>query len=66
MIENYCLPFGKYKGEKLQAVYEKDEQYIDWLCEHCNPGLVREVIKRFALKKNQIRGMEKKRSQDNG
>ena len=29
--DNYKLTFGKYKDKTLKEVYEKDEQYIEWM-----------------------------------
>lgn len=31
--KKWALPFGKYKGEFIEDVYQEDQQYIDWLYE---------------------------------
>lgn len=30
---DFQLPFGKYKGESVYDIYEKDKQYLEWLSE---------------------------------
>ena len=33
---NYKLTFGKYKDKTLKEIYEKDENYINWLLDNTN------------------------------
>ena len=43
-IEEYELPFGKYKGFKLIEMFEKDKDYFIWLKNNCS---LREPLSSF-------------------
>lgn len=36
-VEDQKIPFGKYKGEDVEEVFDKDPQYIVWLSKNYNP-----------------------------
>ena len=35
----FVMPYGKHKGVSLQAIFEKDRGYANWLCEHASPSI---------------------------
>lgn len=46
-LETYALDFGKYKGERLVEIAEKDRGYIDWLKENYGREPVRSLLKKL-------------------
>ena len=54
--ENYILPFGKFKGERLIDVYNKKPDYIDWMENNISKREIKDMIK----------AMKKAKENDNG
>lgn len=50
-VEDSLLYFGKYKGEKILEVAEKDPEYLEWLFEQdwCKPRM-RDLIEQALAK----------------
>lgn len=52
-VDDYIITFGKYKGEKLVDVYNKDRGYCMWLKENSYQREVVEMIKQIEAKQAQ-------------
>lgn len=46
-INEYILPFGKYKGEKLIDVAGRDKNYIEWCSENISREPLRSLLKQL-------------------
>lgn len=43
--ENYTLPFGQFKGERLIDVYNKKPDYVEWMENNIHKKEIRDMIK---------------------
>lgn len=45
-LEDFRMPFGKYRGDRLRAIALSDREYLEWLISDTNPGLeLKDAIK---------------------
>jgi hypothetical protein len=51
-VDDYVITFGKYKGEKLVEVYNKDRSYCMWLKDNSYMKDVVEMIKRLEARED--------------
>ena len=51
-IEEYVIPFGRYRGESLEAIWLVNEEYLEWAAENLE-GFVGEIIKEFLESKKE-------------
>ena len=49
----YILPFGKYKGENLGDIYNKDKGYLKWLIANVSEGQATSMARQLLEKENQ-------------
>jgi uncharacterized protein (DUF3820 family) len=48
-MDKFEMKFGKYKGEKINKVFEIDKQYISWLIKNIDKDKNKELIKNLTL-----------------
>lgn len=48
-MDKFEMKFGKYKGEKINKVFEIDKQYIEWLIKNIDKDKNKELIKNITL-----------------
>ena len=49
----HVIPFGKYKGETLGEIYNKDKGYLKWLISNISEGQTTSMIHQLFEKENQ-------------
>ena len=49
MVNDFVMPFGKYKGKTLDEISQTDEglMYLDWAVGEFDNGLVKAAITEF-------------------
>lgn len=54
MLKDYVLPFGKYRGETLQTVADRDSAYLFDLVDQLESGPTYRAIVRFIYRTEKI------------